>query len=192
MPRSVSSRSRQLLVGDALLPRAVVLGSAAILVPWYVLCWAFHGDADARAEDRDRVVAVCSADDRADRSRTSCSGRPERPAMLVGWLSPHEARADDPPVRAAHRSGCGDAGEISSCCVATRKRTTTSCAQSAELHCRHDAFVHCRSSTSSGSASFRCPSSSASRCCSTSARCTHPPTAGSSASSTSCWPRAAR
>jgi lipopolysaccharide/colanic/teichoic acid biosynthesis glycosyltransferase len=88
----------QLLVGDALLPRAVVLGSAAILVPWYVLCWAFHGDAHARAEDRDRVVAVCSADDRAA-LEDELQRAPERPAMLVGWLTPHEARAVDPPAR---------------------------------------------------------------------------------------------
>ncbi|HXY92392.1 MAG TPA: hypothetical protein VEP49_07950, partial [Acidimicrobiia bacterium] len=29
----------QLFGGDALLPRFVVLGSAVVLVPWYVLCW---------------------------------------------------------------------------------------------------------------------------------------------------------
>src|ERR1700736_4734722 len=28
----------ELFVGDALLPRAVVFGSALVLVPWYVLC----------------------------------------------------------------------------------------------------------------------------------------------------------
>jgi lipopolysaccharide/colanic/teichoic acid biosynthesis glycosyltransferase len=88
----------QLLVGDALLPRAVVLGTAAILVPWYVLCWALDGDAHARAEDRDRVVAVCSADDRAALD-DELQRAPERPALLVGWLTPLEARAVDPPER---------------------------------------------------------------------------------------------
>ena len=33
----------QLFVGDALLPRFVVLGSALVLVPWFVLCAALGG-----------------------------------------------------------------------------------------------------------------------------------------------------
>jgi lipopolysaccharide/colanic/teichoic acid biosynthesis glycosyltransferase len=88
----------QLLVGDALLPRAVVLGSAAILVPWYVLCWAFAGDAHARAEDRDRVVAVCGPDEVAT-LEAELQRAPERPALLVASLAPAEAHPDDPPVR---------------------------------------------------------------------------------------------
>ena len=35
----------QLILGDALLPRAVVFGSAAVLVPWWVLCTRLTGDA---------------------------------------------------------------------------------------------------------------------------------------------------
>ena len=35
----------QLFVGDALLPRFVVLGSAVILVPWYLLCSFLARDA---------------------------------------------------------------------------------------------------------------------------------------------------
>jgi len=52
----------QLLTGDALLPRAVVVGAAVVLVPWYVLCAAIAGDARARAEERDRVVLVIRPD----------------------------------------------------------------------------------------------------------------------------------
>jgi lipopolysaccharide/colanic/teichoic acid biosynthesis glycosyltransferase len=79
----------QLFVGDALLPRFVVLGSGIILVPWFVLCAALSADVHARAGDRDRVVVVASADEMAvldaDLARS-----PERPASIVGWLSPHE------------------------------------------------------------------------------------------------------
>ncbi len=88
----------QLLVGDTLLPRSVVLGSAAILVPWYVLCWALAGDAHARAEDRDRVVLVCSGDEVAT-LEAELQRAPERPAVLVASVSAAEARPVDPPVR---------------------------------------------------------------------------------------------
>ena len=40
----------QLFVGDALLPRFVVLGSAVVLVPWFVLCAALAGDVDVARE----------------------------------------------------------------------------------------------------------------------------------------------
>ncbi|HEY8218177.1 MAG TPA: sugar transferase [Acidimicrobiia bacterium] len=88
----------QLLVGDALLPRAVVLGSAVILAPWYVMCWAVAGDAHTRAEDRDRVVVVCPPDDAAMLD-AELRRAPERPALVVGALTPHEAHPVDPPVR---------------------------------------------------------------------------------------------
>jgi lipopolysaccharide/colanic/teichoic acid biosynthesis glycosyltransferase len=91
----------QLLVGDALLPRAVMLGSAAILVPWYVLCWALDGDAHTRAEDRDRVVAVCSSEDRAALD-AELQRSPERPALLVGWVTAQEARSVEPPGPPVH------------------------------------------------------------------------------------------
>jgi lipopolysaccharide/colanic/teichoic acid biosynthesis glycosyltransferase len=88
----------QLLVGDTLLPRSVVLGSAAILVPWFVLCWALAGDAHARAEDRDRVVLVCSGDEVAT-LEAELQRAPERPAVLVASVSAAEARPVDPPIR---------------------------------------------------------------------------------------------
>jgi lipopolysaccharide/colanic/teichoic acid biosynthesis glycosyltransferase len=79
----------QLFVGDALLPRFVVLGSGIILVPWYVLCAALSHDVHARAGERDRVVVVASADEMAVLD-ADLARAPEKPASIVGWLSPHE------------------------------------------------------------------------------------------------------
>ncbi len=39
----------QLFVGDALLPRFVVLGSALVLVPWFMLCAALAGDVESQS-----------------------------------------------------------------------------------------------------------------------------------------------
>ncbi len=87
-----------LLVGDALLPRAVVLGTAVVLVPWYVFCAALAGDARSRAEDRDRVVLVGDADE-ARALDDELHLVPERPALLVTSLTVAAAIGDDPPVR---------------------------------------------------------------------------------------------
>jgi lipopolysaccharide/colanic/teichoic acid biosynthesis glycosyltransferase len=87
----------QLVAGDALLPRFVVLGAALILVPWFVLCAALSRDAASRAEERDRVLVVAGSNEweslEADLARA-----PERPALVVGWLTPVEAaRSGMPP-----------------------------------------------------------------------------------------------
>lgn len=96
----------QLFAGDALLPRFVVLGSAVVLVPWFVLCAALSRDVDARVGERDRVVVVATVDEmavlEADLGRAL-----EKPAILVGWLSPQEvapiaADASAPLVDMAH------------------------------------------------------------------------------------------
>jgi lipopolysaccharide/colanic/teichoic acid biosynthesis glycosyltransferase len=79
----------QLFAGDALLPRFVVLGSGVVLVPWFVLCAALSADVSARAGDRDRVVVVASADEMAVLD-ADLARAPEKPASIVGWLSPHE------------------------------------------------------------------------------------------------------
>lgn len=89
----------QLFVGDALLPRFVVFGSVLVLTPWYVLCAAITHDTDARASERDRVLVVATADElellEADLARA-----PERPALVVGWLTPTEAESTSvPPTR---------------------------------------------------------------------------------------------
>jgi exopolysaccharide biosynthesis polyprenyl glycosylphosphotransferase len=79
----------QLFVGDALLPRFVVLGSAMVLVPWLVLCAALSHDVRVRAGERDRVVVVASADELAV-LEADLAWAPERPALIVGSLSPQE------------------------------------------------------------------------------------------------------
>jgi lipopolysaccharide/colanic/teichoic acid biosynthesis glycosyltransferase len=88
----------QLLTGDALLPRAVVLGTAVVLVPWYMLCAALAGDARARAEDRDRAVLV-GDDDEASVLSCELHRAAERPAALVASISVEDAVCSDPPTR---------------------------------------------------------------------------------------------
>ncbi len=83
----------QLFLGDALLPRFVVLGSAVILVPWFVLCAALSHDVDARAGERDRVVVVATADEMVV-LEADLVHAPERPAVLVGGA--HRTRPSTP------------------------------------------------------------------------------------------------
>ncbi len=86
----------ELIVGDALLPRAVVFGAALVLIPWYLLCARVAGDARSRAEDRDRVVLIGDIDE-ADTLRTELDRAPERNAVVVAALAPEEAALVDPP-----------------------------------------------------------------------------------------------
>lgn len=86
----------QLVVGDALLPRAVVFGAALVLVPWYVLWARVAGDARSRAEERDRVVLVGDLDE-ADTLRAELDRAPERPAAIVAAVTAASVPLDDPP-----------------------------------------------------------------------------------------------
>jgi lipopolysaccharide/colanic/teichoic acid biosynthesis glycosyltransferase len=89
----------QLVVGSAVLPRVVVLGSVAVLTPWYVLCWRFAGDARARAADRDRVLVVAD-DDEVAVLTAELERAPERAAVVVGALRPAGAVSTSfPPCR---------------------------------------------------------------------------------------------
>ena len=89
----------QLVVGGAVLPRVVVLGSVAVLTPWYVLCWMAAGDARVRAADRDRVLVV-AADDEVAVLKSELERSPERAAMIVGSLIPTGAVSTSiPPCR---------------------------------------------------------------------------------------------
>ncbi|HEX2275252.1 MAG TPA: sugar transferase [Acidimicrobiales bacterium] len=85
----------QLVAGSALLPRFVVLGSPAVLVPVYVLCSALSRDGHAYDRERDRVVAVAGPDEAAHLADDVDVG-PERPAVLVTVLDSSTARADRP------------------------------------------------------------------------------------------------
>jgi lipopolysaccharide/colanic/teichoic acid biosynthesis glycosyltransferase len=80
----------QLLAGDALLPRFVVLGSALLLVPWNLFCIAIAQGARARGERRDRVVLVSSHEE-AIALRDELEAHPERPAVLVAAMTPDQA-----------------------------------------------------------------------------------------------------
>lgn len=96
----------QILTGSAQLPRYVVLGSGALLVPWYALCVVVAAGGRARQEGRDRVVAVIGAEEAAALSH-DLSRRPERPAFLAWTLLPSEATASaekEPLIDAVERA----------------------------------------------------------------------------------------
>ena len=80
----------QLLVGDALLPRFVVFGSAILLVPWQVAVNALARRGRNREEGRDRVLLVGSADE-LERLVADLALVPERSAGLVAHLTPEGA-----------------------------------------------------------------------------------------------------
>lgn len=81
----------QLFVGDALLPRFVVLGSAVILVPWYVICTMVASGGELREVARDRVVVVDGEGDGDGLQHDLVDGA-EHAAHVVGSLSVAEAR----------------------------------------------------------------------------------------------------
>ena len=89
----------QLFAGDALLPRFVVLGSTLVLVPWFILCATLAGDVESRAGERDRVLVVAGAEE-IESLEADLTRAPERPASIVGWLTPSEATSTSvPPCR---------------------------------------------------------------------------------------------
>jgi lipopolysaccharide/colanic/teichoic acid biosynthesis glycosyltransferase len=82
----------QLFLGDALLPRFVVFGSALLLPDWYRICTRLAGGGRSRAEGRDRVVLV-AGEDEARALRAELGENPEKPASLVVQLEPSAAMA---------------------------------------------------------------------------------------------------
>ena len=80
----------QLIVGDALLPRFVVFGSALLLIPWQVAINALARSGRTRDEGRDRVILVGAAEELA-RLEVDLGLVPEQPAVLVGNLEPAAA-----------------------------------------------------------------------------------------------------
>jgi lipopolysaccharide/colanic/teichoic acid biosynthesis glycosyltransferase len=81
----------QLFLGDALLPRLVVFGSAALLVPWLMICAAVAAGGRARAEERDRIVVVGDFDEGAT-LQLELDDAPERPAQVVDVVRLDAAR----------------------------------------------------------------------------------------------------
>ena len=74
----------QLFVGDALLPRFVVFGSAMLLVPWYYVMSTVAGAGRRSLEARDRVAVVGPPDLEAELvSLPVLHGRPGFPQVGV-------------------------------------------------------------------------------------------------------------
>lgn len=98
----------QLVTGDALLPRFVVLCSAVGVLPAYALCNALAANGERRRAGRDRVAAVAECAEAAS-LRAELEFHPERPASLVAILGVAEARravpSDQPLVDAVRRAG---------------------------------------------------------------------------------------
>lgn len=88
----------QLFVGDALLPRFVVFGSAMLLVPWYYAMSTLAGAGRRSLEARDRVAVVGPAELEAELV-AELAGGPERPATVVTSLSVDDAAAVEEHVR---------------------------------------------------------------------------------------------
>ncbi|MGI8807854.1 MAG: sugar transferase [Acidimicrobiales bacterium] len=88
----------QLVAGSPELPRFVILGAAAVLLPWAVLCASLSRDGRARDGHRDRVVAVAGPEEGLH-LRQELDGRPERPADLAMLLSPEGAASRHPGQR---------------------------------------------------------------------------------------------
>ncbi len=84
----------QLVLGDALLPRFVVFGSALLLIPWDVAMNALVRQGRSRGEDRDRVILVGSSEE-LERLRSDLDLVPERPAVLVAHLAVAEVDTGD-------------------------------------------------------------------------------------------------
>ncbi len=71
----------QLFVGDALLPRFVVFGSAIVLVPWYLLCAGLAGGGSG-STSRDRALVVGDSVD-PGLLREEVDRNPEKPVLLT-------------------------------------------------------------------------------------------------------------
>lgn len=103
---AVAISTVQLFAGDALLPRFVVFGSGALLVPWYVLMAAL---ADRATHEAGARVLLIGSSEEAELLRRDLRVGSERPAQLVGDLTVEDALAWDGSnlamFNAATRSG---------------------------------------------------------------------------------------
>ena len=84
----------QLLVGDALLPRFVVFGTAVVLLPAYVVMVAMARAGLSRGEGRDRVVMVAD-DAELAQLQADIGFVPERPASVAACLTIEAAASSD-------------------------------------------------------------------------------------------------
>lgn len=79
----------QLVLGDALLPRFVVFGSALLIVPTVAVLSRVHRTGVERAIPRDRVFFIGGEAEHTTLD-DELGGEPERPATLIGWREPTE------------------------------------------------------------------------------------------------------
>jgi lipopolysaccharide/colanic/teichoic acid biosynthesis glycosyltransferase len=116
----------ELVMATSVLPRAVVFGSSAVLVPVYTGLFAFERHGRNAGNDVQRVMAVVS-DAEADALRADLDDRPERLGRLVAVLSPQDAAptmdTPTPMVDAARGAGAsvvvlGHAGQADEAVVA--------------------------------------------------------------------------
>lgn len=82
----------QLGLGDALLPRFVVFGSAMIVVPSVAVLSRVYRAGVERGIPRDRVFFVGGEAERMSLDE-ELRAEPERPATLVGWREPTESES---------------------------------------------------------------------------------------------------
>ncbi len=80
----------QLVVGDALLPRFVVFGSAVLLPDWYRICCRLAAGGRTRDQARDRV-AVIAATEEVDALIAELQALPERPASIIAGFDLDDA-----------------------------------------------------------------------------------------------------
>ncbi len=76
----------QLLLGTLLLPRFVMFGAAALLLPGYTLCATVASDGRRIHEERDRVLVV-GAPASVEDLGLELDGQPERFARIVGQIA---------------------------------------------------------------------------------------------------------
>jgi lipopolysaccharide/colanic/teichoic acid biosynthesis glycosyltransferase len=120
----------QLFVGDALLPRFVVFGSALLLPDWYRICVGMALGGRSRAEARDRVVVVADPDE-VTRLEVELQAAPERPASVVARFTIGDLSGPGSTPLAERVEGCAP-----TVVVLDRKAQDVSSivAQVAELH----------------------------------------------------------
>ncbi len=97
-----------LVIGGQLLPRFVILGAAALLTPWYVICASVAERGRVRDEARDRVIVVGDAEEGALLG-AELADHPERPAVVVAALGTDDVVSSGeglPLVTASEATGC--------------------------------------------------------------------------------------
>ena len=83
----------QLVLGDALLPRFVVFGSALALLPVQYGLWMLARGGRRHDEGRDRVFLVAAVDE-GSRLAEDLQISPERNAMLVACIEPEQVQSE--------------------------------------------------------------------------------------------------